>query len=85
VVTILLACLIVAICFAIGWFHTRGVTPVIAAALWLAYPPYEYWYQSRCTGECNIRVDLVLIAPVLLVVSILAGISLVHRRKKTGA
>ena len=48
---------------------------------WLAYPPYEFWIQSRCTGECNIRVDLVLIAPFLLAVSILATISLVRRNR----
>jgi hypothetical protein len=87
VFTILAACVLLALCFGVAWFHNRGASPAIAAVAWLAYPPYEYWIQSRCTGECNIRVDLVLIAPFLLVVSVLAAISLVRsrrRRKKTG-
>ena len=85
--TILAVCLLVAACFGMAWLHRRGASPAIAAAAWLAYPPYEYWYQSRCTGECNIRVDLVLIAGFLLVVSVLAVVSFVRstrRRTKTG-
>jgi hypothetical protein len=88
VFTILAVCVLLALCFGVAWFHIRGASPAIAAAAWLAYPPYEFWIQSRCTGECNIRVDLVLIAPFLLVVSILAAISIVRGRrrgKSTGA
>jgi hypothetical protein len=42
------------------------------AASWLAYVPYEYAMKLRllCTGECNIRVDL------LLIYTLLAGLSL---------
>ena len=82
-VTILAACLLIALGFGLAWFHRRGASPAIAAVAWLAYPPYEYWYQARCTGECNIRVDLVLIAGFLLVISVLALISFIRRRKKT--
>lgn len=38
------------------------------ASLWLAYAVYEWLMATRvlCSGECNIRVDLLLIAPLLL-------------------
>jgi hypothetical protein len=34
-----------------------------------------------CTGECNIRVDLLLIYPVLLLSLVAAGVSLIRPRK----
>lgn len=39
----------------------------IAAIAWAAYLVYEYLMYARvlCSGECNIRVDLLLIHPVL--------------------
>jgi len=85
--TILAVCVLIAICYGMAWSHLRGASPAIAAAAWLAYPPYEYWYQSRCTGECNIRFDLVVIATFLLAVSVLAVVSLVRskRRRKRGS
>ena len=45
-----------------------------AAALWAGYAFYEYAMQRRwlCTGECNIRVDLLLLYPVLFVTSLVA-------------
>jgi hypothetical protein len=40
---------------------------------WLAYIAYETIYIPRnCTGECNIRVDLLLIYPYLALVTIAA-------------
>lgn len=46
--------------------------PAIAAVLWAAYGVYEYLMYARilCTGECNIRVDLLLIYPLLLLATI---------------
>lgn len=45
-----------------------------AGLLWLAYLCYESAIKLRilCSGECNIRVDLLLIYPILLLVSVLA-------------
>lgn len=56
-----------------------------AAALWLLYAGYEYGMHRRwlCTGECNIRVDLLLLYPVLWIVSLVAaivGIIAIRRR-----
>ncbi len=47
-----------------------------AALIWLLYGVYEYAIYQRwlCTGECNIRVDLLLIYPVIILVSIPAAV-----------
>jgi hypothetical protein len=45
-----------------------------AAVAWLLYGVYEYLmkYRVLCSGECNIRVDLLVIYPLLLIISIAA-------------
>ena len=50
---------------------------LVAGLLWLLYLPYEVGMKLRilCTGECNIRVDLLLIYPVLILVSLVATIA----------
>lgn len=53
---------------------------VLAAAIaWFAYLPYEYAMKLRilCSGECNIRVDLLLLYPALLVLSLAAVVAAV--------
>ena len=47
-----------------------------AAVLWCLYAVYEYGMHRRwlCSGECNIRIDLLLLYPVLWIVSLAAGI-----------
>src|SRR4026208_1773944 len=49
-----------------GWRRRRwGVVTV--GVMWVLYAAYETGMQQRwlCTGECNIRVDLLLIYPIL--------------------
>jgi hypothetical protein len=50
---------------------------LVAALAWLAYCPYEYAMKLRilCSGECNIRVDLLLLYPLLLALSVLGSIA----------
>lgn len=54
------------------------------AALWGLYAVYESLMKARvlCSGECNIRIDLLAIYPVLALVSI-AGIAVltIHSMK----
>jgi hypothetical protein len=59
---------------------TQRFTALLAGLLWLAYLPYEYAMKWRilCSGECNIRVGLLLIYPVLLVTSLVALIVIVR-------
>ena len=57
------------------WSGRRLV--LVAAVAWLLYLPYEYGMKWRilCSGECNIRVDLLLLYPALVILSILAALS----------
>ena len=41
---------------------------LIAGLLWLLPIPYEFLVQTNCTGECNIRVDLLLVLPLEIIV-----------------
>jgi len=45
---------------------------LITGISWLAYVPYEYGMKLRllCSGECNIRVDLLLIYTLLVALSV---------------
>ncbi len=40
---------------------------LLAGLLWLLPIPYEVLVQSTCTGECNIRIDLLLVLPLELI------------------
>jgi hypothetical protein len=55
-------------------------TALVAGLLWLVYLPYEYAMKLRilCSGECNIRVDLLLIYPLLITASIAALIAAIR-------
>ena len=56
------------------WLWRRAGSAAIATLLWLAYGGDETLMKLRvlCSGDCNIRVDLLLAYPILLVVSIVA-------------
>lgn len=49
--------------------------------IWILYALYEYGMQRRwlCTGECNIRVDLLLLYPLLVVLSVAAAVRAIRR------
>jgi formate hydrogenlyase subunit 3/multisubunit Na+/H+ antiporter MnhD subunit len=53
-----------------------------AGLAWLLYGVYEIGMKQRwlCTGECNIRVDLLIIYPVLLAGLVAALVSLWRAR-----
>ena len=56
----------VALTFLYGWRRAPVVLNV--AILWSLYAIYEFLMYRRvlCSGECNIRVDLLVIYPALL-------------------
>ena len=66
--------LIPAALFAVLYLRCRRSVALVAALAWLAYFPYEQAMKLRilCSGECNIRVDLLLFYPLLALVSALA-------------
>ena len=66
--------------FLVLYRKTQRFAALLAGLFWLAYLPYEYAMKWRilCSGECNIRVDLLLIYPLLVLASLLALISSVR-------
>ncbi len=78
-VTLLLIVLAIVLLSATGWLYKRDLIARAAVMLWMAFVPYEIWFRSHCTGECNIRADLVLLLPILLVVSLAAMASAAHK------
>lgn len=59
--------IVLAAVLVVGWRVSRRGGVLVLALLWVAYAGYEYLMYRRvlCSGECNIRVDLLLIYPVL--------------------
>lgn len=73
---------------ALGWRSSGKRGFGVLAMIWVAYAVYEYLMYLRvlCSGECNIRVDLLLIYPALLGstlwVSLAAAIRAIKHRRK---
>lgn len=78
---IVLPLLVVSLGLLAMWCFTlsRKIIFAVAAGLWLLYGVYESLMYARilCSGECNIRVDLLLIYPILLIVTVAACVSAV--------
>jgi hypothetical protein len=74
-----LAAIIGIFLLAVGW-RTRRRTAKVVGVIWLLYALYETGMQQRllCSGECNIRIDMLLISPVLLIGLLAAFVSLVR-------
>ena len=73
----MLAAVIGLVLFGLGRRFRRGVVRSVGA-VWLLYAVHEFGNQQRwwCSGECNIRVDLLVIYPVLLFGLVAAAVSL---------
>lgn len=70
----IVAGIIGAFLLAAGWKPHRPAM-ITAGGLWLVYAVYEALVANGilCDANCNIRVDLVLLIPILLVVTAYAG------------
>ncbi|MDH4130922.1 MAG: hypothetical protein OEV95_03865 [Gemmatimonadota bacterium] len=77
-----LAAVIGAVLLVLGSQRGRRI-PVMAGASWLLYALYETGMRLRllCSGECNIRVDLLLLYPLLLVGTLMAVVDLIRARR----
>ena len=66
--------LVPAVVFAYSFVRCRRTIVLITSIAWLAYFAYQQAMQLRilCSGECNIRVDLLLLYPALAVLSAVA-------------
>ena len=60
--------LIPAVLLLVLWVVSRLRLVLSTSALWLLYTGYEAAMAARvlCSGECNIRIDLLLIGPILI-------------------
>ena len=66
-------------------FSVSKAKLILAAGLsWLAYVPYEYAMKLRllCSGECNIRVDLLLIYTLLIALTLGSLVLFALERRK---
>ena len=63
---------------------SRNRLILTAAILWLAYLPYEYGmkFHFLCSGECDIRIDLLLIYPLLAVASLVSLVAFIANRRR---
>jgi hypothetical protein len=68
--------------FGVLFYVSGGKLIAATTAAWLFYGIYEYLMHFRvlCTGECNIRVDLLLLYPALALLSIIAVVSFCRSR-----
>ena len=69
--------------FGMLYYRRRKPFVLVAALAWLTYFPYEQAMKLRilCSGECNIRVDLLLLYPLLLLFSIIAAVVCVKEQQ----
>ena len=79
--------LVPALFFAALYGFSRSRTALATAVLWLVYTGLETGNKLRwtCSGECNIRIDLFLIAPALTLASaaaIMAALVRLIRRRR---
>jgi hypothetical protein len=53
-----------------------------AGVAWVLYALYEFGMKQRwlCSGECNIRIDLLVIYPALAAGLVIAALSLLRAR-----
>lgn len=59
----------------------------VAGIVWLLYAVYETGMKQRwlCSGECNIRVDLLLVYPLLLLLTLVGVVSLLRAGRGRGS
>ena len=65
----------------LGLGRWRGRRAAAASGIaWLLYAVYETGMKQRwwCSGECNIRIDLLLVYPMLLLLTVVGVVSLLR-------
>ena len=67
--------------FLCAWYLVRSRLVIGVATVWALYAVYEQLMKARilCSGECDIRIDLLAIYPALLILSAAALIAIVVR------
>ncbi|MGB8816632.1 MAG: hypothetical protein WCC66_01790 [Rhizobiaceae bacterium] len=60
-------------------FRRSSVIFPLTIAAWIGAFAWNAWILSTCPGDCNIRVDLVLIAPLVLIATVFSLIEALRR------
>ena len=62
--------------FIVAYEMTKRRLVFWTGVIWILYGLYEYGMKRRwlCSGECNIRVDLLLLYPVLVLLTVVAAV-----------
>jgi hypothetical protein len=68
--------------FAFLWHKTRLKLSLTTTILWSLYTLYELYMHFKCTGECNIRIDLLAMYPLLTGFTLVTLITLALRSRK---
>lgn len=79
--TLYLLVLAVFLALVVRFRHSAAIIP-LAIAGWIGAYFWNGWILSTCSGDCNIRVDLVLIAPLVLAATLFAVIRAVRQVKQ---
>lgn len=76
-----LLALVPAVVFLILARLRRSGFALVTGIVWIAYTLYEAGMYARilCSGECNIRIDLLLIYPVLAILTVAAIVKVFSR------
>ena len=79
--------LVPAALFGTMYFYRRRTSSLVAALLWAGYTLYESLMKARilCSGDCNIRVDLLLVIPLLWIAAIVAVVQFFRKKRANGA
>lgn len=72
-----------AVAFALAYRRCRRRVVLTTSLAWLVYAIWESGMRLRllCSGECNIRVDLLLIYPLLIILSVVSVVVLLRVRR----
>ncbi len=73
---------LVALLFFVLFVRSKQPIQLYCTLLWTAPLGYEAWVISGCSGECNIRVDLLIVFPLELVVLSWLSIFAWHKFKQ---
>jgi hypothetical protein len=75
--------LIVIVVFTALLFRFRRSEAIfaLAAAAWAGAFAWNVWVLQSCSGDCNIRPDLALIAPVVLIATGFALSEAIRRKR----
>lgn len=81
------AALLPSVLLGAAYIASRKRFILATALLWVGYAIYESLMKARvlCSGECNIRVDLLLISPILWFCTGAALVTLFRRTRRDGA